>query len=267
MELGLGASLPRAEFRFVCVSVGQARPSRCLRAAPAHASMHAQQALLLFVPHCRPPAPPLPCLPPLAPPLQFHFEQAKNKSLQRLAEGRAKPVDRLAAALFEVEGIAPPQVPPYLPLCDAACAPANVCECVRLCVPVRVRLGAPPCVAAAGLSCGLGDGEGVGAAQRGRRRTRLRGAAVLCSTASLLPLPPPPPPPLPQEEPYLMLCNLTLRQLRELSEDINTFKVCGGGGGGGGEMGPGGGRQTEPRDPRGPTRGLPAVELCLPLCS
>lgn len=43
-------------------------------------------------------------------PLQFHLEQAKAKSQQRLGEGRPKPIDRLAHTIFLMEGADPQEV-------------------------------------------------------------------------------------------------------------------------------------------------------------
>jgi hypothetical protein len=36
--------------------------------------------------------------------LQFHLEQAKAKSQQRLSDRRPKPIDRLAHTIFLLEG-------------------------------------------------------------------------------------------------------------------------------------------------------------------
>ena len=47
----------------------------------------------------------LSCPPHLA--LQFHLEQAKQRTQQRLAAGRPKPIDRLAHGLFVLEDIDP----------------------------------------------------------------------------------------------------------------------------------------------------------------
>lgn len=41
---------------------------------------------------------------------QFHLEQAKQRTQQRLAAGRPKPIDRLAHGLFVLEDIDPLEV-------------------------------------------------------------------------------------------------------------------------------------------------------------
>jgi len=46
--------------------------------------------------------------------LQFHLDQAKSRTQQRLAKGRPKAIDHLAHSLFQLEGLDARQVGGWL---------------------------------------------------------------------------------------------------------------------------------------------------------
>jgi hypothetical protein len=167
------------------------------------------------LPSCLPawPTRPLPSWTAASAAVQFHLEQARSRSMQRLADGRPKPVDKLAHTIFLMEGetqevgwggqAAAPALQPVDQGRHAAALALEGPICLSRCRGLGVALTAHECKGGVLLACG---------------------APHPAARA--------PPPPAAPQEPTSLIAALSLRQVKELVEDIKQFVVgrCAGGG-------------------------------------